>query len=268
MLIPSRWTPVCSVWRSSSINMRARHRHFNPQAAGATLCLDSRYGFNQADNTAVSTWEDRTATNNDATQASAANQPTYETNELNGNPAVRFDGSNDFLSFTTSVFSYTGGATVVAVVKATSGANEFGSVIAEQDGNSTSIGCQPSVFPNNAIEVATDVFAPGGMRYNSTLSNTTWYIMAWSWTNWSTHKTNGDTILAHTGLEVGGTAYGSNPSGFTSTFKSIGRFQTGTNSSNCLQADMAQVVALPRCGAALRKRLYHHAAYSFKLSCN
>ena len=248
--------------------MRARHRHFNPQSAGATLCLDARFGFSQADGSAVSTWEDRTATNNDGTQATAANRPTYETNELNGNPAVRFDGANDFLSYTTSVFSYTGGATVIAVVKATSESNGYGSVIAEQEGSNSSIGCQPSVFPNNAIEVATDVFSPGGMRYNSTLSNTTWYIMAWSWTNWSAHKTNGDTILAHSGSEVGGTAYGTNPSSFTSTRKSIGRFSVDGINANYLAADIAQVVALPRCDAALRKRLYHHAAYSFKLSCN
>lgn len=248
--------------------MRARHRHFNCAAAGATMCLDSRYGFSQADASAVSTWDDRTSTNNDGTQATSASRPTYETNELNGNPVVRFDGTNDFLSFPTSNFSYTGGATVIAVVKPTSQSNGFGSVIAEYTGAGSSIGCQPSVFPNNAIEPSTDVYGPGGMRYNSTLTNSAWHIMLWSWSNWSTHKTNGNTIVAANGIERSGTAYGNNPSSFTSTGKSIGRFNNVDSGTNNLQSDIALVAAMPECSAGLRKRITHHSAYSFKLACS
>jgi hypothetical protein len=248
--------------------MRARHRHFNPAHAGATIALDSRYGFSQADGTAVSTWEDRSNTNNDATQGTNSNRPTYETGEVGGQPAIRFDGSNDFLSYGTSVFGYTSGATVIAVVNATSAASEYGSVISEYSSARNSIGCQMSVFPNNAIEPCTDVFQPGGVRYNSTLTNSTWQIVGWSWSNWSTHKTNGDTRLAAGGAEASGATYGADPLGFTSTLRSIGRFDANAISGNHMQADIALVAKLPECGAALRKRLYHHAAYSFKLSCN
>lgn len=248
--------------------MRARHRHFNPQAAGATLCLDSRYGFDQSTGTAVSTWEDRTSTNNDGTQSTSANRPIYNTNAINGNPAVSFDGSNDFLSYATSVFSYTGGATVIAALKPTAGSSEYGSVIGEFGGAFASIGCQAAVFPNNAIEVCTDVYAPGGMRYNSTLTDSAWHIMLWSWSNWSTHKTNSNTIISANGTERSGTAYGSNPSSFASNVKSIGRFDNINTGGNNLLADYGCVMALPECGSALRKRLTHHVSYSFKLACN
>lgn len=248
--------------------MRARHRHFNPRFAGAGIALDSRYGFSQSDGTAVSTWTSRTGSNN-ATQSTATNQPTYETNEQGGQPTVRFDGANDFLNYTTSVFSYTGGATVIGVVKVTSKANAYGSVISEFGGINSSIGCQPNVFPNNSIEIATDIYAPGGMRYNSTLSNSTWYIMCWSWSNWSTHKTNGDTILAYNGTEVGGTAYGSNPLSFSSIQKTIAAFlDVVANPQNCITADISLVESLPQCSAALRRKLYHAAAYSFKIACS
>jgi hypothetical protein len=250
--------------------MRARHRHFSPAHAGATIALDSRYGFSQADGSAVSTWEDRSTTNNDATQATPANQPTYETNEVGGQPAVRFDGADDFLSYATSVFNFTDGATVIAVVKATSAASDYGSVIAEHNSNRSSLGCQLTVFPNNAIEPCTDMYAPAGVRYNSTLANTTWQIVAWSWSNWSTHRTNGNTRIAAGGTESTGAAYGGvDPLSFSSTRRAIGRFPDGgLTSGSMLQADMALVAKLPECGAALRKRLYHHAAYSFKLACN
>jgi type IV pilus assembly protein PilA len=43
------------------------------------------------------TWADNSGTDNDATQATAANQPRYQTNIINGKPVVRFDGTDDYL---------------------------------------------------------------------------------------------------------------------------------------------------------------------------
>jgi hypothetical protein len=76
--------------------MRARHRHFNPRHAGADLVLDARY-LNQSDNTAVSSWADRSGNGHDASQATGASQPTFRTGQQGGNGGVDFDGSNDFL---------------------------------------------------------------------------------------------------------------------------------------------------------------------------
>lgn len=72
--------------------MRARHRHFNPAHAGAAFCLDARYGFSQADNTAVSSWKDRTNNNLDADQAVAAHQPKFRKAIQGGSPAIEFQG--------------------------------------------------------------------------------------------------------------------------------------------------------------------------------
>ena len=46
----------------------------------------------------VSTWADTSGNGNNATQISASNQPTFNTNVLNGFPAITFDGSNDYLN--------------------------------------------------------------------------------------------------------------------------------------------------------------------------
>ena len=51
-----------------------------------------------SDGDAVSSWSDSSGNGNDSTQASSARQPTLQTNELGGQPVVRFDGSNDILS--------------------------------------------------------------------------------------------------------------------------------------------------------------------------
>ena len=47
-----------------------------------------------SDGAAVTTWTDRWSFN-DAVQSVAAAKPTYQTNELNGKPVVRFDGTDD-----------------------------------------------------------------------------------------------------------------------------------------------------------------------------
>ena len=47
----------------------------------------------------VGMWKVAPANATNFVQATAVNQPTYQTNVINGKPAVRFDGSNDQLLF-------------------------------------------------------------------------------------------------------------------------------------------------------------------------
>lgn len=56
-----------------------------------------------ANNTAVSSWTDLSGNNNHAAQATGAQQPIFKTGQINGVPAVDFDGVNDFLQFTNHV---------------------------------------------------------------------------------------------------------------------------------------------------------------------
>ncbi len=51
-----------------------------------------------SDGAAVDTWPDLTSNGNNAIQATGANQPVYEANELNGHGIVRFDGTNSFMA--------------------------------------------------------------------------------------------------------------------------------------------------------------------------
>jgi hypothetical protein len=71
-----------------------------------------------ADGASVATWEDSSASNQDVTQGVAGLRPTYQTNELNGLPVVRFDGSDDFLGTTSfiGVMPSAGSIYVVATI--------------------------------------------------------------------------------------------------------------------------------------------------------
>jgi hypothetical protein len=78
--------------------MRARHRHFNSGALGSCgLLLDSRK-ISLADGTSISQWDDASGNARHAVQSTADQRPKLELGELNGNPVVRFDGSNDNLN--------------------------------------------------------------------------------------------------------------------------------------------------------------------------
>lgn len=51
-----------------------------------------------SDGAAVSSWTDSSIFARPAVQATGGNQPTFQTNELNSLPVIRFDGVNDFLA--------------------------------------------------------------------------------------------------------------------------------------------------------------------------
>lgn len=50
------------------------------------------------DGDAVASWTDESGNSRHAVQATGANKPLYKTNIVNGRPAIKFDGVNDFLA--------------------------------------------------------------------------------------------------------------------------------------------------------------------------
>lgn len=73
-----------------------------------------------ADAAAVTTWPDISGNSRDATQATAARQPTFRTNVLNGQPVVRFDGG-DGLSTVSVDLTGTSGVTLFVVASVVAG---------------------------------------------------------------------------------------------------------------------------------------------------
>ncbi|NOK58821.1 MAG: hypothetical protein GFH27_549301n151 [Chloroflexi bacterium AL-W] len=59
------------------------------------------------DGAAVISWADQSGNGRDASQSTGAHQPTLVPNALNGLPALRFDGVEDFLTFTYSINDFT-----------------------------------------------------------------------------------------------------------------------------------------------------------------
>jgi hypothetical protein len=113
-------TPLKSLVHNINIKkMRARQRHLNARAAGASLVLDARYIPQQADFSFVTTWADRSGNGYDMTQGSTTWAPYYRSRSMNGLPSALYDGTNDYLQ-TSAALDYTGFISVVRC-SATSG---------------------------------------------------------------------------------------------------------------------------------------------------
>lgn len=63
----------------------------------------------QANNTAVASWTNKGGNTNSLTQGTAANRPTFLTNQVNGFPMVRFDGTNDYFDLSNNTDLNSGG---------------------------------------------------------------------------------------------------------------------------------------------------------------
>lgn len=137
------------------------------------------------DGSAVSSWPDSSGNGNTMTQATSSSQPVFKTNILNGNPVVRFDGSDFMQSVLTAAPA---AITVLAVVKAT-----------DFTGTRTVLGCDttggfqyrfdastglPRVLTQNATTIGVGSVAPAAGA---------WVVVAMTYTVGSTwtHQING-----------------------------------------------------------------------------
>jgi hypothetical protein len=234
--------------------MRARHRHFNPKAAGAATALDARY-LTFSDDAAVDTWTSRTGSN-DATQATAARQPTFKTNVRGGQPVVRFSGSHtdstqDFLQNTSFTLSQPFIAIAATIIN-----TKDSYVFDATSGNRVAMGY------NDTGQIADRgkpwVWAGGaGYPRENVDARGSWQILAGIYNGSSSS-------LRRNGTQ---TATGNVGNNNFSTLK-IGETQAPGFDNTGHDGDIAALIIYAGSALPLLKRLTHHVAYSFKLSCN
>lgn len=94
--------------------------------AGLKLWLKADAITGLADADPVTTWPDSSGLGHDVGQATAAKKPTYQTNEINGKPVVRFDAVDDFLGNATLVVAQ---PLTIVVVERAAVANHLGNFI-------------------------------------------------------------------------------------------------------------------------------------------
>lgn len=126
-------------------------QYFNPRKIGNLMVwLDatdpSANSVLPANGAAISSWVDKSTQGSTVVQATGANQPIFNTNQLNGHPGITFNGTTTFLNNTSR--SVSGALTMIAVATVTD--NAFHGIYAYLDGITVNTGA--SLFcdtPNN-----------------------------------------------------------------------------------------------------------------------
>lgn len=224
--------------------MRARQRHLKPKSIGAFIALDSRY-INQSDNTAVSSWADISGNSNNADQANATFQPTFQTAELGGNGVVRFDGSNDFLETPTITKNQPYTSFVIVYPRQTyaGGYNQFF--------EDTTLGCLILIWPT--LKWA---------AYAGTNLNNAGTAVLNAWALNSAVFNGSSSSISFNGTTTTGNAGANNING---------KFQVGRAYNDGFRTNNDLAVSMVCQGAfsnSLRKKIERNLAYSFKLPCS
>lgn len=240
--------------------MRARVRHFQPKDAGANLVLDARY-IAQGNSTAVSSWADRSGNAYNADQSTAARQPIYETAGIGGQGAVKFDGG-DVLEIASGYTNLLSGDNTYSIMAIT---------------NLSSFSSQPVIVgqsPNFFFEYGnmSSVNYYYGQSSDFRTYGTTNTVMA---TNTSYIASFTKTAASSGTLYVNGTTQTS----FTNT--GSGLTTTPSASANLILGGYTAAAGFAVSGYipmalffktdlsnAMRKRVDHFAARSWKFSCN
>jgi hypothetical protein len=236
--------------------MRARHRHFNPAHAGAAVVLDGRYGFAISDGAAVETWEDRSANNNDATQATSASRPIYKTGIRGGQPIVRFSGGRHVGGSNTITNNLI--TTVATFIMNTASQSYARVVTTSKNGNADSnSGAIPiPILRNN-----------GGSNVSSWRSSARANISTASVDTWHHFCSTFDGTNCVNRLNETTSATSASTGNFDINQYRLG-FAFQGNVSN-LDGDIGSVsIFNAALSSSLRKRVQFASAFSFKLSCN
>jgi hypothetical protein len=247
--------------------MRARHRHLNQRDAGAGLVFDARYITDVGNNDPLSTWSDRSRNAWNATQSGVA-RPTYLASDLNGNAAVSFSQQQMPVSSSANgYFQNKSNGSIFCIAKSTSVGGEANHWIF---GFSLATGAAQPRIVVQTKRSTTQTFHFAGRRLdtegltiiNSTIPSTNYSVLDCE-ADWA----NGLVYLAVNGSSFN-TSFASNGS-TSNTASQGGGFGGSTNIASRTNANIAFAIAFNEAiTPALRKRLRHSAAYSFKLSCN
>lgn len=232
------------------------------------MALDTRFGFTVANGSAIGTWEDRTNNNNDAKQSTTTKQPTYNTNQLNGNPVITFDGTDDSLRTDTLSSSITSNAlTCLSISNKTAQGSTttapFSRVFGLTNGNNFDFNNTDSIM---SFIGSGNTFLAGDYYVYRNSATATVRAGVYNETYLHSFTLDGSSVksrLNNTAQTTGTTSATAMNSNRLALAYMEGAADSFLNGNLAVITILKSVVS-----DALWKRLEHASAYSFKLTCN
>jgi hypothetical protein len=241
--------------------MRARHRHFNPASAGASVALDARYGFSLSNNADVDVWSDRSSNNNNATQSIVANRPRYRTNIQGGQPAIEFYPATNISRLMGSNVNTSNVFTAFCLYRMNSGSGSYARVISCTKNNSADYDFSTRVIPlirnNGGNNNSSWRASPISNIATATLGN--WYHF--------TNTFDGTNCVNRINETINATSASSG--NFDINQYSLGLMPFSLENNGALQGFISSVSIFNSfISNSLRKKIQFSNALSFKLACN
>ena len=228
--------------------MRARQRFLKAKSFGATASYDARLISGLSDAAAVSSWADQSGNGYTASQATAANQPSYRVAVFGGQPAVRFDGSDDVLTHTAD---NTASCMIFAVAQTRSVQSGYRGICAF--GPDTPAGTMLLSMVNGG-NWGTFVAAASPVPANTSVSTLT------------------PTIFQMVDNDTTGEFYRNEVADGTWTGQTLGQSTKHigglSSASQFAHIDLGALWLTPSGSAAYRKRIARGLALSFKIACS
>jgi hypothetical protein len=240
--------------------MRARHRHLKPSSLSATIAYDSRY-INESDGTTIQTWSDRSGNARDLSQSDSTKRPTFKTAIQGGCGVMRFDGSNDSMS--TGSYSVTNVTSGLMVMQ--SSQNSAGCILERSTNyNNNTWAYQSFIDSNTTQSWGHKTGASFYAAANFATRSTSWCVVQFNY-----NGTDASFTLFSNGAVLT-KSYLQPQNHGTGTSASLPTFVGARNNAQFFyNGDTGSLMTIPLdIGDPMRKRLNHHAAYSFKISCN
>lgn len=233
--------------------------------------LDARY-ITQSDNTAVSSWADRSGNSYSADQATGGNQPTFRTAQQGGNGGIDFDGSTDNL---TGSYTPAGVPRTVHIVFKADTSSEVNNLFQVPQRNASSLTSGSGWIARWGLDSGSFFIAGDITTTNQNLSvtpsNATDAIIG-SWSSDSSR--NVSFVRDGTNLTVTGNppnAVATSGGNYVAGYR-IGQFFNNAGNSFSQFWDglifSVHVWGGEQIAAPIRKRCEHASAFSFKIACN
>ncbi|HSH93314.1 MAG TPA: chitobiase/beta-hexosaminidase C-terminal domain-containing protein [Roseimicrobium sp.] len=191
--------------------------------------------LSQAGGTAVSAWADQSGNGNDVAQATGANQPTYQTGVINGQPVVRFNGTTQSMASTVAIKP--ANITIMAVYRPTA-AGSTPTVIGQayNAGATTGWGLRAGSAANLTPYADLNISGTATTTSSATVTTVnTSYLLATTYDSVARKIYLGGVLKASTAVS-GSLAYGT-----------VASFTVGNNlGTNYLNGDIAEVLVYNR----------------------
>ncbi len=251
---------------------------WTPALITTQLWLDANDSGTITIGTGVSQWDDKSGNSRHVTQATGANQPAYNSVQLNGKAVLSFDGTDDCLRRTTGLsglLQNIGAASIYVVYRQTSAPTAGGSDVIHCVSDNAANFARAGIFlTGSPPESGGNGFRLGGKRLDAeALSN---HLLSHPYSSFNLWKfnvsqfdyTNSDAFLYENGVLLGSTTSFATAGSTSNTTPSSLNVGCDTAAAQTITGNIAEMIITHVVSTSERQLIEGYLAWKWGLEAN